>query len=63
MSVDKIVGFEGLGYTPDTFTTRDLEERLLASGVIQRPKTVVNSGIRYGIKTARKEDSEDDEWD
>jgi hypothetical protein len=29
VSVDRIVGFEGLGYTQDTFTTKDLEARLL----------------------------------
>ena len=46
MTVDRIVGFEGLGYTPDTFTTKDLEGRLLTSGVIQRSKaadTVVSN--------------------
>jgi hypothetical protein len=63
VSVDRIVGFEGLGYTPDTFTTKDLEGRLLTSGVIQRPKAVGNSGVRFGVKTARKEESDDDEWD
>jgi hypothetical protein len=42
VSVDRIVGFEGLGYTPDTFTTKDLEGRLLTSGVIQRAKATDN---------------------
>ena len=63
VSVDRIVGFEGLGYTPDTFTTKDLERRLLTSGVIQRPKATDNGGSRYGVMAARKEDSDDDEWD
>jgi thioredoxin-like negative regulator of GroEL len=63
VSVDRIVGFEGLGYTLDTFTTTDLEGRLLASGVIQRAKSTDNGGIRYGVKAARKEDSDDDDWD
>ena len=63
VSVDRIVGFEGLSYTPDTFTTKDLEGRLLTSGVIQRAKAIDNGGTRYGLKAHRKEDSDDDEWD
>jgi hypothetical protein len=63
VSVDRIVGFEGLGYTPDTFTTKDLEGRLLTSGVIQRAKATDYAGIKYGVKAPRKEDSDDDEWD
>jgi thioredoxin-like negative regulator of GroEL len=64
VTVDRIVGFEGLGYTPDTFTTKDLEARLLSSGVIQRAKTTEDAGVRWGVRAAKKEDSEDDdEWD
>lgn len=63
VSVDRIVGFEGLGYTQDTFTTKDLEERLLGSGVVQRAKTTEDAGVRFGYKAAKKEDSDDDEWD
>lgn len=62
VSVDRIVGFEGLGYTPDNFTTKDLEARLLTSGVIQRAKSTGSTGLKFGVKAARKEDS-DDEWD
>jgi hypothetical protein len=36
-SVDRIVGFEGLGIG-DRFTTKDLETRLLAAGVLVRAK-------------------------
>ena len=66
VSVDRIVGFEGLGYTPDTFTTKDLEARLLRSGVIQRAKAVGDvSAERFGSKATREEDDDDDddEWD
>jgi hypothetical protein len=63
VSVDRIVGFEGLGYTPDTFTTKDLEGRLLASGVIQRAKATGTGGIGYRVKAVSKEDSDDDKWD
>ncbi|RKF55124.1 Thioredoxin domain-containing protein plp1 [Golovinomyces cichoracearum] len=37
-NVDRIVGFEGLGDTPDSFTTDDLEQRLMSSGIIRRNK-------------------------
>jgi thioredoxin-like negative regulator of GroEL len=63
LSVDRIVGFEGLGYTQDTFTTKDLETRLLASGVVQRAKATQNAGVRFGVKAAKKEESDHDDWD
>lgn len=62
-SVDRIVGFEGLGYTQDTFTTKDLEARLLASGVVQRAKATQDAGVRFGVKAEKKEESDDDDWD
>ncbi|KUJ19802.1 thioredoxin-like protein [Mollisia scopiformis] len=63
-SVDRIVGFEGLGYTPDTFTTKDLEARLLSSGVIQRAKATEDAGgVKWGVKKARQEEEDDDDWD
>lgn len=58
VSVDRIIGFEGIGYTENTFRTADLENRLLASGVLQRGKT---STKFVGKKPAREEDSDDDE--
>ncbi|RDW89407.1 putative PLP1 [Coleophoma cylindrospora] len=63
VSVDRIVGFEGLGYTQDTFTTKDLEGRLLASGVVLRAKAVGDAGMQYSSKAAQKDDSDDDDWD
>jgi hypothetical protein len=64
VSVDRIVGFEGLGYTQDTFTTKDLEGRLLSSGVIQRAKTTADAGVNFGARAAKKDDSDDgDDWD
>lgn len=61
--VDRIVGFEGLSYTQDTFKTKDLEARLLSTGVIQRAKAQDNVNIQFGVKKAVKEDSDDDDWD
>jgi len=64
VSVDRIIGFEGLGYTQDTFTTKDLEGRLLASGVILRAKAQGDAGVKFGVKAPRKQDSDDDDdWD
>lgn len=63
VSVDRIVGFEGLGYTQDTFTTKDLEARLLGSGVIQRAKATEDAGVRFGVMAAKKNESDDDDWD
>jgi len=63
-AVDRIVGFQGLGYTPDTFTTQDLEARLLSSGVIQRAKAIGDAGsASFNSKVSRQEESDDDEWD
>lgn len=62
ISVDRIVGFEGLGYTQDTFTTTDLEARFLSSGVVQRAKAMGDAGA--GFTDAKKEDSDEgDDWD
>ena len=65
VSVDRIVGFEGLGYTQDTFTTKDLEARLLSSGVIQRAKATGDAGtVKWAVKAPKKNDSDDgDDWD
>jgi hypothetical protein len=63
VSVDRVVGFEGLGYTQDTFTTQDLEARLLSSGVIQRAKATGDAGSGSRRKAEKKEESDDDDWD
>jgi thioredoxin-like negative regulator of GroEL len=68
VSVDRIVGFEGLGYTQDTFTTKDLEARLLASGVVQRAKAMEDAGTGSSTawqaeKKEESDDDDDDDWD
>lgn len=63
VSVDRIVGFEGLGYTEDTFTTKDLETRLLGAGVLQRARAVGEASVKWGVKAQKKADSDDEEWD
>jgi len=63
ISVDRIVGFEGLGYTQDTFTTKDLEARLLSSGVVQRAKAIGNEQVEAQRRKTEAEDEDDDDWD
>lgn len=57
LGVDRIIGFEGIGYTENTFKTADLETRLLTSGVVQRAKT----STKFGVKKPAREESDDDE--
>ncbi|KAB2576999.1 Thioredoxin domain-containing protein plp1 [Lasiodiplodia hormozganensis] len=61
--VDRIVGFEGLGYGTDKFTTSDLERRLLKCGVLVREK--MTEGQTATLRRAKKEEEEydDDDWD
>lgn len=64
VSVDRIVGFEGLGYTQDTFKTTDLESRLLTSGVLQRAKASHNDILEAQRRKTETEDYDDgDDWD
>ncbi|USW51344.1 Putative phosducin, thioredoxin-like domain, Thioredoxin-like superfamily [Septoria linicola] len=60
VSVDRIIGFEGIGYKPDSFTTSELEARLLQSGVLVRSKMNDEDDRRR----ARKAEQEREEvWD
>jgi len=66
VSVDRIVGFEGLGYSEDSFTTRDLEARLLRAGVLVRAKTTGEEVMRSRGKVQGGEgggEDDDDDWD
>lgn len=38
VSADRIIGFEGVGYSEDTFKTDDLENRFLEAGVLEAQK-------------------------
>ena len=59
--VDRIIGFEGIGYKPDEFTTRELEERLLQSGVLVRNKMRDEDDRR--IRREREEREREELWD
>lgn len=67
VSSDRIVGFEGLGYKPDSFTLQELENRLLNAGVLLRSKMIDEDehAQRSGaLRSANvQEDYDDDEWD
>lgn len=66
ISVDRIIGFEGLGYSEHTFTARELEARLLKAGVLARLKI---SGSNEGDVPRRRldetvqNDEDVDDWD
>jgi len=69
ISVDRVVGFEGLGYSEDTFKTEDLEKRLVECGVLEQMKGVegvrghrVWEGERWEARQDENGD-DDDEWD
>lgn len=65
ISVDRIVGFEGLGQG-DRFATKDLESRLLRAGVLVRAKTTNDDvglqGAKGKMQNSGKEEDNDD-WD
>ncbi|KAF2012554.1 thioredoxin-like protein [Aaosphaeria arxii CBS 175.79] len=67
IGVDRVIGFEGLGRTPDSFTTRDLESRLIRANVLVRSK--VNQEDERERKENQKRrqnmdnDDDDDDWD
>lgn len=64
VSVDRIIGFEGIGYKPDSFTVSELEARLLGSGVLVRAKMTKDDDRWRRQKLAEeKEDADDDDWD
>ena len=64
VSVDRIIGFEGVSHRPDKITAAELETRLLACGVLVRAKVTGRDQERRTKTTAAREDDVDeDEWD
>lgn len=64
IGVDRIIGFEGLGTKPDSFKLSELEDRLLASGVLVRAKMTQEDEMRKRQqRVVQEEDNDDDEWD
>lgn len=67
VGVDRVIGFEGLSHQPDKFSTRDLEARLLKSGVLVRAKMLDSdsstAGAARGTQTKQTEEDDDDDWD
>lgn len=65
VSSDRIVGFEGISYKPDSFTLQELEARLLYAKVLVRSKMVDEDEQRSGAVRSAKvtEEYDDDEWD
>jgi len=64
VGVDRIVGFEGLGKSPDHFATRDLEARLIRAEVFARNKVTEEDERRRLQKSKARQDDEDEEdWE
>lgn len=63
VSSDRIIGFEGIGWKPDAFTTAELEARLLGSGVLVRAKMTDEDDRRVRRETVEVVDENDDDWD
>lgn len=69
VGVDRIVGFEGLGYSEDTFKTRDLELRLIGAGVLEKERVVGIGSVNNGRRTRESREAgddnndNDDDWD
>ncbi|CAK4030996.1 Thioredoxin domain-containing plp1 [Lecanosticta acicola] len=64
VSADRLIGFEGIGRKPDSFTVSELEARLLACGVLVRAKMNKDDDRRQDVRERdRVEDYDDDEWD
>jgi thioredoxin-like negative regulator of GroEL len=63
VGVDRIIGFEGIGYKPDSFTASELEARLLACGVLVRAKMTKEDDRRQVVAKQKEEDYDDDDWD
>ncbi|KAK3169573.1 hypothetical protein OEA41_008957 [Lepraria neglecta] len=66
VSVDRVVGFEGLGFNPDNFETGELEKRLVGAGVLEGMKGV-DGRIKRPVREEEREEQggedDDDEWD
>ena len=71
VSADRIVGFEGVGYSEDTFKTGDLEKRLVGAGVLEKEKGagdarlggVWNNSNEKKTVGGNGDGDDDDEWD
>ncbi|KAL9610954.1 MAG: hypothetical protein Q9167_004364 [Letrouitia subvulpina] len=70
VSVDRLIGFEGLGYRENTFATRDLEQRLMVAGVLVRQKFTETqnptSAQHSGVPAREHRDpvtTDDEDWE
>lgn len=63
VSVDRIIGFEGVGSKPDSITASELEARLLSCGVLVRSKMTKDDDRRRIAARSQVEDDDDDDWD
>lgn len=65
-SVDRVIGFEGVGRSGDSFRTPELERRLAGCGVLEGLKLEKGEGVRAGDVRQRargRNEEDEDEWD
>ncbi|KAH7340019.1 thioredoxin-like protein [Pyrenochaeta sp. MPI-SDFR-AT-0127] len=63
IGADRIIGFEGLGRTPESFTTRDLEARLIRADVLARNKVTKEDERQRIQKSKARQDDEEEDWE
>ena len=63
VSADRIIGFEGIGWRPDSFTLAELEARLLACGVLVRAKMTDDDNDRYQPTRGSEQQDDDEDFD
>lgn len=65
VSTDRLIGFEGIGYKPDTFTLPELEARLLRAKVLVRAKMYDDDEEyqRNRNKNIQEDEDSGDDWD
>ncbi|KAK5109469.1 hypothetical protein LTR62_007029 [Meristemomyces frigidus] len=65
VAVDRIIGFEGVGKRQDDITVSELEQRLLAAGVLVRAKVVGDEAEYYRKRRVEEEEEAkyDDDWE
>jgi len=61
VGVDRIIGFEGVGYNLDNITVKELEAKLLDCGVLVRAK--ITGDERRKVEREIDIDENDDDWD
>lgn len=63
VGADRIIGFQGIGRKPDSFSTAELEARLLGSGMLVRAKVGADEARMRAKRREEVVGDEYDDWD